>query len=148
MNSNWKRQIWNEHWEGILYCEGGQTLAQAAQRSWKCSQSGWVQLWGTCSSGRGPCPRQGLGTRWSLSPLPTQTILWWDKMREKDPSDELHTQGNCDSLVHYSELLNLMLVFFREQQKICRLSRSWLKVSWLLSKGKQTNKELWKTEFY
>lgn len=50
---------------------------------WKCSQSGWVQLWVSCSSGRCPCPWQEVGTRWSPSPLPTQTILWWETMRDK-----------------------------------------------------------------
>ena len=30
------------------------------------------------SSGRCPCPWQGVGTRWSLRSLLTQTILWFD----------------------------------------------------------------------
>lgn len=63
-------------------------------------------------------------------------------MREKNPSAELYVQDNCKSLVRYSELLKLMLVFFSKQQKLCGLAGSWSKASWLLSKVKQTKKIL------
>ena len=43
----------------------------------KCSRPGWRGLWATWSSGRCPCPWQGVGTRWYLRALPTQTILWF-----------------------------------------------------------------------
>jgi len=36
-----------------------------------------LELWATWSSGRCPCSWQGVGTRWSLRSLPTQTILWF-----------------------------------------------------------------------
>ena len=42
---------------------------------------GWMGLWASWSSGRCPCPWQGVGTRWSLRSLLTQTILWvYDSM--------------------------------------------------------------------
>ena len=45
--------------------------------SQKCSRPGWPGFWATWCSGRYPCTRQGIGTRWSISSLPTQTIQWF-----------------------------------------------------------------------
>jgi len=65
----------------ILYCEGGEALAQDAQRSCACPLPGSVQ--GQVGRGfehRGlvegvPAHGKGVGTRWPLRSLPTQTIL-------------------------------------------------------------------------
>lgn len=55
-------------WEGIFYSEGGEVLAQAAQRSWE------PQTW-QCVRVDGVVPMAGVGTSWApRSPL-TQTPL-------------------------------------------------------------------------
>ena len=44
---NWKRA--DRYWEKILYCEGGETLGQVAQRGCKCHLPGCIQVqagWG------------------------------------------------------------------------------------------------------
>lgn len=38
---------------------------------------GWTGLLATWSMGRCLCPRQGLGTGWSVRCLPTETVLWF-----------------------------------------------------------------------
>ena len=69
--------------EEILHCEGGEALEQAAQRDCGCPLPGSVQGqvgWGFEQSGlvEGvPAHSRGVGTRWSLRSLPTQTILWF-----------------------------------------------------------------------
>ena len=40
---NWKRVDWTISWEEILYCEGGETLEQAAQRGCECPLPGGIQ---------------------------------------------------------------------------------------------------------
>ena len=44
---------------------------------WQCSRPGWMELWATWAGGRCPCSCRGVGTRWALRSLPTQTILWF-----------------------------------------------------------------------
>ena len=39
---------------------------------WRLSRSGWIRPWAAC-------PWQGIGTRWVLTSLPTQSILWFHK---------------------------------------------------------------------
>jgi len=41
------------------------------------SLSKWTGLGADCAGGRGPCPRRGAGTSWSVRSLPTQTSLWF-----------------------------------------------------------------------
>jgi len=41
----------------------------------QCSRPGWMGLGATCSSGSVPACGRGLGMRWSLRSLLTQTIL-------------------------------------------------------------------------
>ena len=66
--------------EEILYCEGGETLEQVAQRSCGCPIPGSVQSqvgWGFEQPDLAEGVRahgRGVGTR-SLRSLPTQTIL-------------------------------------------------------------------------
>ena len=68
-----------EEWAS-LYCEGGEALAQVAQRSCGCPLPGSVQGqvgWGLEHPGlvEGvPAHGRGVGTRWSVRSLPTQTI--------------------------------------------------------------------------
>jgi len=65
----------------ILYCEGGETLAQVAQRVCGCPLPGSVQdqvEWGIEQPGlmeSVPAHGRGVGTRGSIRSLPTQTIL-------------------------------------------------------------------------
>lgn len=43
--------------------------------SWKHPRPGWIGVWKTWSSERGPCPWQRVGMRWSWGSFPTQTLL-------------------------------------------------------------------------
>jgi len=67
----------------ILPREGGETLAQVAQRSCGYPLPGSVQGqvgWGFEQPGlvEGvPAHGRGIGTRWSLRSVPTQTIFWF-----------------------------------------------------------------------
>jgi len=65
----------------ILHHESGETLEQAAQRSCGCllphsvqGQVGWSSEQPGLVEGV-PAHGRGVGTRWSLRPLPTFTIL-------------------------------------------------------------------------
>jgi len=68
-------------------CEGGKTLEQIAWRGCECPLHGSIQGqagWGFGQPGlvgSVPACSRGLGVRWSLWSLPTQTILWFcDKL--------------------------------------------------------------------
>jgi len=69
------------YWEEILLHEGGEALAQVAQRSCGCPLPGRVQgQVGWSSEHPGlvedvPAHGRGVGIRWSVRSLPTQTIL-------------------------------------------------------------------------
>ena len=72
----------------ILCCEGGEALAWVAQKSSGCPMPGNVQGqagWGFEQPGLVggvPALDRGVGTRWSLRCLPTQTILWTVRYHE------------------------------------------------------------------
>ena len=80
---------------------------------WKCSRPGWMGLWATWSSGRCPCPQQGVGTRWSLRFLPTQTILWF----YENPAD-------CINVVLMFFTLYHLLRSSHSNYQFCMLVRS------------------------
>ena len=66
----------------MFHYEGGEALAQAAQRSWGWPLPGRVQgQAGQDFKHPGlvegvPVQGRGVGTRWPVRSLPTQTILW------------------------------------------------------------------------
>lgn len=66
----WTEQVWDQHY--LCYCSAPNNCA-----SLKYPRSGWTGSQATWSSGRCTCSWQGVGTRWSLRTLATQTILWF-----------------------------------------------------------------------
>ena len=100
---------------GILWGTGtGSPEKLWLPRPWKCSGLGWMGLWATWSSGRCPCPWQGLGTRWSLKSLPTQPILWFYDFSFYSAYWNCKAQNSADAEVprclRRSELCGLVLL--------------------------------------
>jgi len=51
---------------GVTSLQRIRNPCQQMSPPWKCSRPCWMGLWAQWSSGKYPCPWQGIRTRWSL----------------------------------------------------------------------------------
>jgi len=93
-----------------VFCEefSGTESYVGISLSWRCSRSGWMGLWATCSSCRCPCSSQGTWTRWSLR-APSNTKKFYDFMISSDLWRGWHMQVCTHCLVLKWSYMNYKL---------------------------------------